>query len=151
MTAPNLPQFFGYVTAAARQCLSFCLVVVVLVAVYEVFKEVSLFRRIGRRMEPLAARFHVSPRSIFPLSAGLFLGLIYGAGIIINAARERELDRRDILVLSLFLAVCHAVIEDTLLFVVIGGSTWWILGPRVVIALAVVWLAGMIVRPAKAA
>jgi hypothetical protein len=36
--------------------------------------------------------------------------------------------------MGLFLATCHAVVEDTLIFVVIGGNGWIMLGVRIAIA-----------------
>ncbi len=133
---------WGYITQAARSSVKFCLVIIPLVAVYEVLKGMKFFGRQGKRLEPWAARLHFSPQSIFPLTAGIFLGLLYGAGILINAARERSLTHREILILSLFLAACHAIIEDTMLFVVIGANGWWIIGPRVLIAALVTFAAG---------
>ncbi len=144
-------RLWGYVTAAAVSSFKFCLVVIPLVAIYEVLKGIPFLARQGRRVEPWAARLNFSPQAVFPLSAGMFLGLLYGAGIIISETKERALSGRDILVLSLFLAACHAVVEDTLLFVVIGGNGWWILGPRFVVAVAATWLVGRLYRPAAPA
>jgi hypothetical protein len=46
--------------------------------------------------------------------------------------------------MGLFLATCHAVVEDTLIFVVIGGNGWIMLGVRLLIAFgltaALAWL-----------
>ena len=38
------------------------------------------------------------------------------------------------------LSMSHSLIEDTLLFVVLGISVWWIMGTRLVFALIVVWV-----------
>lgn len=140
----------GYVLQAAVSSLKFCLVIVPVVVIYELLKDLPFFSRQGRRLSPLAARLHFSPESIFPLSAGLFLGLVYGAGILISASKERSFSSRDILVLSIFLSTCHAVVEDTLLFVVAGGNGWWILVPRILIAVVATYVAGRIYGPPKA-
>jgi len=88
------------------------------------------FRRIlaGLRMPPAAGA---------PLLAGLFLGIAYGAGIIIPSARERNLSKREILSLSLFLCTCHAVVEDTLLFVLVGAKGGWLVVIRLSLAVLV--------------
>lgn len=49
-------------------------------------------------------------------------------------AQEKRLPRRELFLMGLFLATCHAVVEDTLIFVAIGGNGWVILGVRIVIA-----------------
>lgn len=69
------------------------------------------------------------------LAAGVVLGIVYGAGILIQESRSGRMTEREIFLLSLFLCTCHAVVEDTLLFVVVGGHGGWILGPRVLLAL----------------
>jgi len=68
------------------------------------------------------------------LVAGLVLGIIYGAGILIHKARAGHMGPRERFLLSLFLCPCHTVIEDTLLFVVVGGQGAWILWPRLLVA-----------------
>jgi len=72
---------------------------------------------------PLARRIlagmGLSPASGAPLMAGLFLGIAYGAGILLPAAREGKLSRGEVFRLCLFLCTCHAIPEDTLLFVLL--------------------------------
>ncbi len=138
---------WGYAVSAAVSTLKLCLVIVPLVAMWEVLKGIPQLTRQGKRLAPVAARLHLSPRSVFPLAAGMFLGLIYGAGILISEARERKLSGREVLILALFLASCHAVIEDTLLFVVLGGNGWWILATRLVVAVVATTLVGNLTRP----
>ncbi|NOY45078.1 MAG: nucleoside recognition protein [Deltaproteobacteria bacterium] len=70
------------------------------------------------------------------LAAGVFLGIVYGAGILIQESRSGRMSERETFLLALFLCTCHAVVEDTLLFVVVGGHGGWILGPRILLALA---------------
>ena len=50
--------------------------------------------------------------------------------------------------MGLFLATCHAVIEDVLIFVVIGGNGFVILGVRLVLAALLTALMARIWRPA---
>jgi hypothetical protein len=142
----TLERLWAYTLQAAWASAKFVLIIAPLVALYEVLKGLPFFARQGKRLEPWAARLHFTPRAIFPLVAGIFLGLLYGAGIIIAAAQERELSRKDIAVLSVFLASCHAIIEDTLLFVVLGASLWWIIGFRFVLAVVATWLVGRLYR-----
>ena len=93
--------------------------------------------------------FHEAAKALLPrsegrlsdglmsMTAGLFLGLVYGAGVIIKAGREGNLDKKDLFLIALFLSSCHAVVEDTILFVAVGGNFFWILGTRLVVAVTV--------------
>ena len=72
-----------------------------------------------------------------PLVAGLVFGISYGAGIIIQAAREGTLDYRDIYMINLFLVICHSVFEDTILFAAIGAIWLPVLLFRLLLAVIV--------------
>lgn len=55
-----------------------------------------------------------------PLVTGLFVGLIYGAGVMIERFQRGRLDRRVGREVFLFLGACHSVLEDPFIFVPLG-------------------------------
>jgi hypothetical protein len=83
-----------------------------------------------------------------PLFTGIFLGIAYGAGIIIQVARQKGLPARELFLMGLFLATCHSVIEDILIFVVIGGNGLVILGVRLGLAALLTALTARLWKPA---
>jgi predicted outer membrane lipoprotein len=83
---------------------------------------------------------------VMTLAAGLFIGLTYGAGAIIAGAKAGALTKRDLFLIALFLTTCHSVVEDTLLFVAVGGSFGWILGIRLVAAVAITGAAWAVMK-----
>ena len=85
-------------------------------------------------------RYQQKADSLFSLGAGLFLGITYGAGIIIAEVKKGTLSKVDILYIGTFLMLCHSVIEDILLFVIFGANGWIILVIRVVMALVFSYL-----------
>jgi hypothetical protein len=131
---------FGALKLSAKLLL----IVVPLVTVFEVLRYHPVFRRAGRAVEPMMRGMGLSPQAAVPLFTGIFLGIAYGAGIIIRVAQEKRLPGRELFLMGLFLATCHAVVEDTLIFVVIGGNGWIMLGVRLLIAFgltaALAWL-----------
>jgi hypothetical protein len=135
-----LLALFGALKLAAKLLL----IVVPLVMVFEVLRYLPVFRRAGRAVEPMMRGMGLSPQAAVPLFTGIFLGIAYGAGIIIRVAQEKRLPGRELFLMGLFLATCHAVVEDTLIFVVIGGNGWVMLGVRLLIAFgltaALAWL-----------
>jgi hypothetical protein len=114
--------------------LKLLLIVVPLVTLFEVLRYLPFFRWAGDRSEPWMRSLGLSRHSAAPLFTGIFLGIAYGAGILIRIAQEKRLPRRELFLLGLFLATCHAVVEDTLIFVVIGGNGWVMLGMRLLVA-----------------
>jgi hypothetical protein len=135
-----LPALLGALKLSAKLLL----IVVPLVSLFEVLRYLPVFRRAGRAVEPMMRGMGLSTQAAVPLFAGIFLGIAYGAGIIIRVVQERRLPRRKLFLMGLFLATCHAVVEDTLIFVVVGGNGWIMLGVRLLIAFgltaALAWL-----------
>jgi len=116
-------------------CGKLVIIVVPLVAVFEVLRHVNVFRNMGVRTEPVMRCLGLGRSAVLPLFTGIFLGIAYGAGIIIRAAATGQMDRRELFLTGLFLATCHAVIEDVLIFVVLGGDAIVMLGLRLLLAL----------------
>jgi hypothetical protein len=112
------------------------LIIVPLVTGFELLRHLSVFRKAGRAVDPAMRGMGLSADSAVPLFTGIFLGIAYGAGIIIRVAQEKGLPKRDLFLMGLFLATCHAVVEDTLVFGAIGGSMTAILGIRTILAFA---------------
>lgn len=76
----------------------------------------------------------------FSIIAGLILGIIYGAGILINEAKSGNLSKVDIFYIATFLMICHSVIEDVLLFVIFGANGFVVVGIRVGMAIVFSYL-----------
>ncbi|PLX40250.1 MAG: nucleoside recognition protein [Deltaproteobacteria bacterium] len=130
----------GSLAGAALTVLKIAPIIIVLTIVYQLLRDWrGLSGRVGKYTRWLG-RLGLGRGTIIALGAGLFLGIVYGAGVLINEGRSGNSSKRELFILAFFLSVCHAVIEDTLLFVVIGGSTLGILGPRIILALAATWL-----------
>jgi spore maturation protein SpmB len=82
-------------------------------------------------------------RASFMWIAGILFGLAYGSGVLIAEARTGTVDKDSLVRLNLSLGISHALIEDTLLFVAIGASLFWVLIPRMVAAALMVWIYAM--------
>ena len=70
----------------------------------------------------------------FSIAVGVILGITYGAGILIAEYEKGVLQKREILFIGTYLMICHAIIEDTLLFVIFGANLWLIVGLRLLFA-----------------
>lgn len=76
----------------------------------------------------------------FSLSVGIILGITYGAGILINEVDNGNIKKKDIFFIGTFLMICHAVIEDTLLFVIFGADFTMAIVIRTVAAILISYL-----------
>ena len=112
-------------------------IVIPLMVAIELAKELHIVERLVRFLRPTMRFLGLSPRAAFPLLVGVMFGLAYGAGLIIDFAREGELTAEENYLLNVFLNICHAMVEDPLLFVAIGASYPIMVLTRVVSAIVV--------------
>ena len=139
-----LPALAG----ALRLSAKLILIIVPLVTLFEVLRYLPAFRKAGNLVEPVMRGVGLTRDSAVPLFTGIFLGIAYGAGIIVRVAQQKKLPDRELFLTGLFLATCHSVVEDILIFMVIGGSGIAILGVRMGLA---VLLTALVARVWKAA
>ncbi len=131
-----MPMFLEPLMGAALQVWKLAIVVIPLMAVLELSREYGLLNYFVKLTRPLTKLFKIQDESAFPLLVGLTFGLAFGAGVIIQSAHEGALNRRSLLLVTIFLACCHAVVEDTLIFAQVGANGWFLLSLRVVFALS---------------
>lgn len=109
------------------------LIILPVMVVFEILYTTKTLNKLSKYFLPITNFFETSKKSAFPLMVGLFVGLTYGAGILYRYAQKKLISRRDFNIVSALLSLCHAVIEDTLIFAVVGASLFWIFGVRIVI------------------
>lgn len=121
-------------------------IVIPLMIVIQLLKDAQVLPYLAKGLAPFTRMLGVSDKTGVTLMAGLIFGIAYGAGAIIQAAKEDNLSSRDLYLTTLFLVACHAVVEDTLLFVPLGVNGFVLLGLRFVgavlltIVTAKVWM-----------
>ncbi|WP_428911023.1 nucleoside recognition domain-containing protein [Niallia sp. Krafla_26] len=100
--------------------LQLALIVIPLMIFIQVLKDKDFIRIFSKKMSPITRTLGMSENTSTTLTAGLFFGLAYGAGVMIQAAREEGVSKKDLTIAFIFLGACHAIIEDTLIFVPLG-------------------------------
>lgn len=76
----------------------------------------------------------------FSISVGIFLGITYGAGILIKEVQSGNISKEDIFYIGTFLMICHSVIEDTLLFVIFGADFTMVVVIRTIAAIIISYI-----------
>ncbi len=112
------------------------LIIVLLSIAYEFLKS----RQKGLEKKRMSA-FGISASGLVPLITGIIIGLTYGAGVIIHSVRSTGMGKKEAFLILLFLSICHAIIEDTLIFVVIGADGLILIAARFFLAIVFTYLA----------
>ncbi|AST96738.1 nucleoside recognition domain-containing protein [Shouchella clausii] len=119
--------FLGVVQLAA--------IVIPLMLVVQIMRERNWLAVISKSLAPLTRLIGVGENTAVTLASGLTIGLAYGAGVMIDAVKEDRVKKKDLYVVFIFLVACHAVVEDTLVFLVLGIQVWPLLVIRLLTAL----------------
>jgi hypothetical protein len=98
-------------------------------------KDIGFLDRVAKGIMPFLKPLSIAPHGSIAMATGLFAGLFMGAGLIIQEAEEQNFSKRDITLIMIFLAACHAVIEDTVIFVPLGIPVIYLLLIRFVAAI----------------
>jgi hypothetical protein len=140
-----LPIVFYGMESAVIGILQLAAIVIPIMIFIQVMKDMRWLPVFSRWMTPFTKLLGVKSNTSTTLAAGLFFGLAYGAGVMIQAAREDGVSKKDLYLVFIFLAACHAVIEDTLIFAPLGIPLWPLLLVRLVtavlltVAVAFIW------------
>lgn len=118
--------------------LQLALIVIPVMVGIQILKDLGALEKFGNLMRPFMRPLGVAPRGAVTMASGLTFGLAFGAGIILEQAREQKFTKREITLIVLFLSACHAVVEDTLIFVPLGINVLPLLLTRLAVAVVLV-------------
>ncbi|MBU4266330.1 MAG: hypothetical protein KKE96_03780 [Candidatus Altiarchaeota archaeon] len=93
---------------------------------------------IKRKVKFIPNAIGLSGKAFGPWIVGFIIGIAYSAGILYQYMQKKELSHKDVCLTTVFIVLAHAIIEDTMLFVVMGGNFWWIILTRIFIASMIV-------------
>ena len=121
-------------TGSVRIAVLVPAIIIPLMIVLALLTDTRLLDRGVGLIQPIMRRLNLSNRVAFPLLAGLFLGIVFGSGVIISFANDGTLTKRDLIIVLVFLGICHSIIEDTLIFAALGANWWVLVSSRFVLA-----------------
>ena len=126
--------------------LDLAVIIFPLMIVIEVLKDLKMLEKLTNLMSPLTNSLKIHKDSSLPLVIGVILGLFLGAGVLVKSVDEGNLDKRSLVIVSIFLALCHAVFEDTVVFVPIGANLLIVLLVRIISAFFVAIVASRFIK-----
>lgn len=125
----------GFVSGALKLAELWWLVF--LFIVIQLLKDSGWLEKASSKLKPLLAPLRLPNDAGLPVLAGLAVGLTYGAGVILQTAEEGRLTRNELTVACVFLGICHAVIEETILFSAIGVNGMFLVAIRFVLGVLI--------------
>lgn len=111
------------------------LVILPLMLVMQFFRELGWMTSLSKAFAPFTRFLGMKENTSFTLVTGLTIGLAFGAGVMIQAVKEDGVSKKDMLLALIFLVTCHAVVEDTVIFIPLGIPVWPLLVIRLIMAI----------------
>lgn len=105
-----------------------------LMVIIQYMRDLGWLNTFSKWFAPLTRLLGMKENTSMTMVAGLTIGLAYGAGVMIKAVEEDGVSKRDVTLAFIFLVACHAVVEDTLVFIPLGIPVWPLLVIRLVTA-----------------
>ncbi len=134
---------------AWQQLQSFAMIVVViatLISLLRFLRWIHVEQLMIFLLQPLLRLLGIRPEAASLTIVGMTLGLSFGGGLLIEEARKGHIDKKDIFAAMLLLSVCHSLIEDTLLIMVMGADISAVLWFRLAFSLLLVAVATRLLR-----
>jgi hypothetical protein len=140
LTNPTLQEVLStWLVSSLKLSLKIVVLITLLMILQRILLEFKVNELLTRIFSPILKVMGL-PRStsIMWIAANL-LGLAYGSAVMIEEVESGRITKQDADLLNYHIAVSHSNLEDLLLFAAIGVSAWWLLLPRLGIAIVAVW------------
>jgi len=137
--APLTDVLVSWGLSALYLCLKIITLVTLLMILQRILKEFGIIQILSTIFKPLLKVMGLPESTSFLWIVANTLGLAYGSAVMVEEVEAGKLSRTDADLLNFHIAISHSNLEDLLLFAAIGVSIWWMLIPRLFIAIAAVW------------
>lgn len=132
--------FFLWLKSSLSVIITILVVVTFLMILHYILDEFKLMKRLSAVFAPLMNVFGLSRNSSFLWLVGNLVGLAYGSAIMCEQLEEGKLSYQESNMLNYHLAVCHSLLEDSIIFASMGIPVFWLVAPRLFYAIVLVWL-----------
>jgi len=113
------------------------IIVAVLVTILEILKAIGIERFLKKILTPPLRFFGISESAMNIIIVGMTIGLQFGGGILIKEVNSAKIDKQSVFLSILMINLVHAIIEDTLLMLAVGGHFSGVIFARIIFGLLI--------------
>lgn len=124
----------GWLIAQLKILVTIFFVIVFLVAVLKIIRLIGVEVILHKVIQPLLLLIGANKSAANTVIVGFTLGLTFGAGLLIRDIETGKLDRANAALVICFLGLCHGLIDDTLLVMLLGAHLSGVLWARILFA-----------------
>ncbi|WP_250657483.1 hypothetical protein [Alkalimarinus coralli] len=113
-------------------------IICVLLTTLKILRIIGFERLINWLLSPLLSLLKIGKEATTITMVGITLGLSFGGGLLIKEAKAGHIAKQDVFSSMALLALCHSIIEDTLLVMLLGAHISGALWLRIAFSLIVI-------------
>lgn len=141
-----LPALRFWVLGLLSTGVKMVLVLVGIFILLELARRYGVLERVLRGLKRVIGFMGYSDDAGMPWLAGNVFGIVFGAGLIVESVKESRLTPKQVTLVATFLSICHGLFEDTAIFLVLGANFFWIVVPRIILAVIVTYVLSRVLR-----
>lgn len=115
------------------------IIVVTLIFLQTLLEEFDMLNTISIPFKPLMIVMGLPTASALQWLVGNVFGLSYGGAMLIDQVERGYITKNDANLMNWHLSISHSLLEDTILFAMMGIGVEWLIFPRLFLAIIVVW------------
>lgn len=132
--------FLHWLSSISQTTLKILILVNILLIFQRILDEFGWIGAIEKPLSPFMKMMGLPRSTTLSWVVANLIGLAYGSAIMIEESERGKMNREDADLLNHHIALSHSQLEDPLLFLTLGYTILWLIWPRIIIAIAAVWL-----------
>ncbi len=129
------PDWADYFWGLGETMLSMLFILLVLSFGLEILRLTGVLALMMKALSPVLRLAGIRGEAEHLTAIGLFLGISYGAGLLIREAQSGAISPRQVFLSCVFMGFAHSVIEDTIVVMSLGADIYGVLVGRLVFAI----------------
>ena len=131
-------SLFGWVVLQTQTLVLALVIIASLIIVMRLLEYLKIEKLLHWLLTPFLKLLGIGKEAANITVIGMVMGLSFGGGLLIEQAKSGKVSKRNIFLSMSLLCLCHSIIEDTLLVVLLGADLIGVLWARLVFSFIVV-------------
>lgn len=138
--APADSSLWAWVLSQLQSLLTMFFIILGLMALLRILTMLKVTDFLCRLLKPGLTVLGMSEKAAPLTLLGIIMGIVIGSGLILQEARSGKLEMRETFYSMALMSLCHSLIEDTLLVLMIGANVSGILVARLLFCIPMIFL-----------